>query len=170
MTSRSPYNAVTVSVNCSRVYLERLAGLTELQRIYRSFRGITALRRACMHPLWGSLPLNCSVLVTWCLFIRAELGSIYLDANADLSEAATETHCISSISRLAASSSGTLPLALLDSAQIYIRWIPHPAIVTMGDNKEYIRVLSYSQYTTITGWGVLLTTTPQIPCRKGPPP
>ena len=33
---------------------------------------------------------------------------------------------------------------------------PHPVIVTIRDNKDYIRVLLYSYYTTITGWGVLL--------------
>ena len=33
---------------------------------------------------------------------------------------------------------------------------PHPVIVTIGDNRDYIRVLLYSYYTTITGWGVLL--------------
>ena len=38
----------------------------------------------------------------------------------------------------------------------YIRWTPHPVIVTIGDNRDYIRVLLYSYYTTITGWGVLL--------------
>ena len=41
-------------------------------------------------------------------------------------------------------------------AQIYIRWTPHPIIVAIKDNKDYIRVLSDSQNTTITGWGVLL--------------
>ena len=33
------------------------------------------------------------------------------------------------------------------------------------DNKDYTRVLSYSYYTTITGWGVLLkyiTSTPGV--------
>ena len=40
---------------------------------------------------------------------------------------------------------------------IDIRRTPHPVIVTIRDNKEYIRVLLYSYYTTITGWGVLLT-------------
>ena len=34
---------------------------------------------------------------------------------------------------------------------------PHPVIVTIRDNKDYIRVLFYSYYTTITGWGALLT-------------
>ena len=29
--------------------------------------------------------------------------------------------------------------------------------VTIRDNRNYIRVLLYSYYTTITGWGVLLT-------------
>ena len=33
---------------------------------------------------------------------------------------------------------------------------PHPVVVTVGDNRDYIRVLLYSYYTTITGWGVLL--------------
>ena len=41
-----------------------------------------------------------------------------------------------------------------------IRWTPHPVIVTLRDNKDYIRVLLYSYYTTITGSGVLLTYTP----------
>ena len=26
--------------------------------------------------------------------------------------------------------------------------------MTIGDNRDYIRVLLYSHYTTITGWGV----------------
>ena len=30
---------------------------------------------------------------------------------------------------------------------------PHPVIVTIMDNKDYSRVLLYSCYTTITGWG-----------------
>ena len=38
-----------------------------------------------------------------------------------------------------------------------MRWTPHPVIVTIMDNKDYIRVLLYSHYTTISGWGVLLT-------------
>ena len=29
--------------------------------------------------------------------------------------------------------------------------------MTARDNRDYIRVLSYSYYTTITGWGVLLS-------------
>ena len=33
------------------------------------------------------------------------------------------------------------------------RWTPHPVIVTIKDNEDYIRVLLYSNYTTITGWG-----------------
>ena len=32
---------------------------------------------------------------------------------------------------------------------------PHPVIVTTRHNKDYVRVLLYSDYTTITGWGVL---------------
>ena len=41
----------------------------------------------------------------------------------------------------------------------YLRWTPHPAMVTITDNRDYIRVLLYSYYTTITGWGVLLKDT-----------
>ena len=40
--------------------------------------------------------------------------------------------------------------------RVYVRWTPHPVIVTIMDNKDYIRVLFYSYYTTNTGWGVLL--------------
>ena len=36
---------------------------------------------------------------------------------------------------------------------VLIRWTPHPVIVTIGDNRDYIRVLLYSHYTTIAGWG-----------------
>ena len=36
------------------------------------------------------------------------------------------------------------------------RRTPHPVIVTIRDNKDLIRVLFYSYYTTITGSGVLL--------------
>ena len=48
-----------------------------------------------------------------------------------------------------------------DSPALYVgivcfRWTPHPVIVTIMDNKDNIRVLLYSYYTTITGWGVLL--------------
>ena len=47
---------------------------------------------------------------------------------------------------------------------------PHTVIVTIRDNKDYIRVLSYSYYTTITGWGVLLTYKEQLWQIRGPPP
>ena len=47
-----------------------------------------------------------------------------------------------------------------------LRWTPHPVIVTgivtVGDNRDYIRVLLCSYYTTITGWGVLLKQTPTL--------
>ena len=36
------------------------------------------------------------------------------------------------------------------------RWTPHPVIVTIRDIRDYVRVLLYSCYTAITGWGVLL--------------
>ena len=35
----------------------------------------------------------------------------------------------------------------------YIRWTPHPEIVTIRDNRDYIEVLLYSDYSTLTGWG-----------------
>ena len=38
-----------------------------------------------------------------------------------------------------------------------IRRTPHPVIVTIRDNGDYIGVLLCSYYTTITGWGVLLS-------------
>ena len=34
-----------------------------------------------------------------------------------------------------------------------LRRTPHPVIVTIRDNKDYIGVLLYSSSTTITGWG-----------------
>ena len=37
-----------------------------------------------------------------------------------------------------------------------LRWTPHPVIVTIRENRDYIRVLLDSYYTTISGWGVLL--------------
>ena len=37
----------------------------------------------------------------------------------------------------------------------YLSWTPRPVPIT--DNKDYIRVLLYSHYTNITGWGFLLT-------------
>ena len=49
------------------------------------------------------------------------------------------------------------PFLLSFWAIISLRWTPHPVIVTIRDNRDYIRVLLYSYYTTITGWGVLLT-------------
>ena len=33
----------------------------------------------------------------------------------------------------------------------FFRWTPQAVIVTIRDNREYIRVLLYSYYTTITG-------------------
>ena len=43
--------------------------------------------------------------------------------------------------------------------QGWVRWTPHPVIVAIGDNRDYLRVLLYSYYTTITGRGVLLNDT-----------
>ena len=42
------------------------------------------------------------------------------------------------------------------NTNICFRWTPHPVIETIGDYRDYTRVLLYSYYTTITGWGVLL--------------
>ena len=33
---------------------------------------------------------------------------------------------------------------------------PHPVIVIIRDNRDFMRVLLYSHYTTTTGWVVLL--------------
>ena len=38
--------------------------------------------------------------------------------------------------------------------------VPHPVIVTISENRDHIRVLLYSYYTTITGWGVHLNPKP----------
>ena len=54
-------------------------------------------------------------------------------------------------------------VGLLIPFRVYFRWTTHPVIVTIGDNKHYIKVLLYSYYTTITGWGVLLGYIPQKP-------
>ena len=34
-----------------------------------------------------------------------------------------------------------------------LRWTPHPVIVTIRDNRDYIRVLLYSYYATLQGRG-----------------
>ena len=36
---------------------------------------------------------------------------------------------------------------------VYSRRTPQPVIVTIRDNEDYIRLLVYSYYTTVTGWG-----------------
>ena len=37
---------------------------------------------------------------------------------------------------------------------LFFKWTPHPCmIVTTRDDRDDVRVLLYSQYTTITGWG-----------------
>ena len=43
--------------------------------------------------------------------------------------------------------------------RVEIRRTPHPVIVAVRDTSNCIRVLLYSYYTTITGWGVLLSCT-----------
>ena len=50
---------------------------------------------------------------------------------------------------------GLLVLALSPGTLVYLRWTPHPVIVTIRDNKDLIRVLLYSSYITITGWAVI---------------
>ena len=37
-----------------------------------------------------------------------------------------------------------------------LRWIPQALSVSARANKDYVRVLSYSYYSTIAGWGVNL--------------
>ena len=39
---------------------------------------------------------------------------------------------------------------------VCVRWTPHPVIVTIRDNRDYMRVLLFSYFTTITGCGVHL--------------
>ena len=46
---------------------------------------------------------------------------------------------------------------LCNSCMLRVRWTPHPVIVTMRDNGDYIKALSYSDYAAITGWGVILS-------------
>ena len=46
--------------------------------------------------------------------------------------------------------------------RVYLTRTLHPVIVTIRDNRDYIRVLLYSYYTTITGWGVLLRYTGRV--------
>ena len=41
----------------------------------------------------------------------------------------------------------------VDCSMVFLRWTPHPVIVTTKDNKDYIRVLLGSYYMTIIGWG-----------------
>ena len=41
--------------------------------------------------------------------------------------------------------------------RLLVSWTAHPVIVTIGDTRDHIRVLLYSYYTAITGWGVLLS-------------
>ena len=43
--------------------------------------------------------------------------------------------------------------SLMAALVICLGWTPQPVIVTIGDNRDYIRVLLYSYYTTIRGWG-----------------
>ena len=42
---------------------------------------------------------------------------------------------------------------IIMGVRVYFRWTPHPVIVTIRDTRDYIGVLLYSYYTTITGWG-----------------
>ena len=51
---------------------------------------------------------------------------------------------------------GLLNILPLPEASVEVWRTPLPVIVTIRENKDYIRVLFYSYYTTITGWGVLL--------------
>ena len=50
---------------------------------------------------------------------------------------------------------GSCPQNKLHEKGVFFRRTPHAVIVTTRDKEDYIRVLYYSYYTTITGWGVL---------------
>ena len=54
------------------------------------------------------------------------------------------------------------------STVFWFRWTPQPVIVTIRDHGYDTGVLLYSYYTTITGWGVLLTLNRHY--RMGGPP
>ena len=43
-----------------------------------------------------------------------------------------------------------------------LRWTPHPVIVIIRDNRDYIRVLLYPTIPLLQGGGVLLTHVPQL--------
>ena len=49
---------------------------------------------------------------------------------------------------------------------VSLGWTPHPVIVTIRDNRDYVRVLLYSYYTTITGWGVLQKYPGHLNCQR----
>ena len=56
-------------------------------------------------------------------------------------------------------------LAPLNCRSVRLKEDPHPVIVTIRDTSNYIRVLLYSPYITITRWGVHLSeTVRQDPC------
>ena len=44
-------------------------------------------------------------------------------------------------------------LGLYKNSGCDVRWIPHPVIVAISANRDYIRGLLYSYYTIITEWG-----------------
>ena len=37
--------------------------------------------------------------------------------------------------------------------RVWVRWTPYPVIVTIGDNRDYIRVLKYSYLPVLQGGG-----------------
>ena len=74
--------------------------------------------------------------------------------SARLLDAGFEFNNVRMISvRLALIFASLVAIHFVSLHNIYLRWTPHPVIVTISDNKEYIRVLLYSYHTTITGWG-----------------
>ena len=78
-----------------------------------------------------------------------------------LTTAAIASHCRCSSSTLASLHGSPAHRKSL-SPTVYIRWTPNPVIVTMRNSQDYIRALLYSEYTTITGWGVLLIFTRRV--------
>ena len=69
-------------------------------------------------------------------------------------EASASSSKLQELDRLLRPGSPQLGFSLI--SQVFLRRTPHPLIVTIRDNKDYIRALFCSYYTTITGWGVLL--------------
>ena len=93
-------------------------------------------------PKLGVSLLRVPVIRTM-VFLGSILGSPYVGKLPNWHFKIQDAHCL-------------YDLLLHPKPYIHVRWTPHPVIVTIRDNKDYIGVLLYSYYTTITGWGLLL--------------